>query len=303
MRKSKRGTALFDLLTENNPAAGEALGVPPGKGLRGQVAHAPEVRSTTVVNAGHAATVAPLQPGPPLGSAVELEGERVRLTLTSWTAAIVAFVGIALIVGAFEFGRRFGDDAGFDRGHAAGRQAYQTSALDEIEMARQRPPSPDLISGLLQMPEDQREGIASDRGTTRSERPADSTAVQPNSNGAQGAARPETAPKQNALKSRSNWIRDYTYIVAQEFSVGYDDDARRAQDFLADNGVRTEWVRYPSGSIQLITLQGYNRGDSTQKKMSQKLLDKVHAIGRNYFGQGGGYKLEGYFKKLIGESW
>ena len=298
MRKSKRGTALFDLLAEKDPRLGEVLEAPPGKGLRGQVAHAPEVKSPAAGIAGQGPALAPLQPDPARGSAVELEGERIRLTLTSWTAAIVAFVGIVMIVGAFEIGRRFGDGSGFDRGHTAGRNAYLADALDEIETARQQPPSTDLISSLLQVPEAEPERVA-----TRSEHPAETTAARTESSRAKGATRPKTVPRQRAVKSRSNWIRDYTYIVAQEFSAGRDEDARRAQDFLGDNGVRTELVQYPSGSIQLITLQGYNRNDSTQKRMSQKLLDKVHSIGRNYFSQGGGYRLEGYFKKLKGESW
>ncbi len=303
MRKSKRGTALFDLLAEKDPRTVEALEAPPGTGLRGQVAHAPEVKSPAAGIAGQGPALAPLQPGPPRGSAVELEGERIRLTLTSWTAAIVAFVGIAVVILAFEIGRRFGDDAGFDRGHASGREAYLADTLDEIETARQQPPSTDLISSLLQVPEAKPERVVPDRAATPTERPAETTAARPESNRAKRATRPETVPRQRTAKSRSNWIRDYTYIVAQEFSAGRDEDARRAQDFLGDNGVRTELVHYPSGSIQLITLQGYNRNDSTQKRMSQKLLDKVHSIGRNYFSQGGGYRLEGYFKKLKGESW
>ena len=303
MRKSKRGTALFDLLAESDPGTSEGLQAPPGMGLRGQVARAPEVKSPTAGSVEQATTLAPLQPGSPRGSAVELEGERIRLTLTSWTAAIVAFVGIALIVGTFEIGRRFGNAAGFDRGHVAGRDAYLADTFDEIETARQQPPSTDLISSLLLVPEAEPERVVPDRAAPRTERPAETSAARPGSSGTRRATRPETVPKQRAAKSRANWIRDYTYIVAQEFSVGHDEDARRAQDFLADNGVRTELVRYPSGSIQLITLQGYNRDDSTQKRMSQKLLDKVHSIGRNYFSQGGGYRLEGYFKKLKGESW
>lgn len=306
MRKSKQGPALFDLLKPSGAKQSDALKVP-SWWERPEPARAPVLKPTPSETSAD-----PPSAPPPRQGAVELEGERVRVSFTSWTAALTVFIAMVLVVGAFEMGRRSGVSSGYERGHAAGRDSYIATAVDEIEAARNQPPSTDLITSLLQPPTEQQELTKEsepvpERDASRKElnqevRPAPSRAVvQPVLTGV--AKRPKPPTQRKRAKTTSKWIRDYTYIVTQEFSVGRDEDARRAQDFLADRGVATELVRYPSGSIQLMTLQGYNRKDSTQRKMADRLLQKVHATGVDFFRQGGGYKLEGYFKKLTGDSW
>ena len=90
--------------------------------------------------------------------------------------------------------------------------------------------------------------------------------------------------------------------MAQEFTAGHADSARQAKAFLDGRGITTELVQYPSGSVQLITTQGYNRNDPTQRRLADELLNKVRAAGAEFFAQGGGYKLEGYFKTLKQDS-
>ena len=62
-------------------------------------------------------------------------------------------------------------------------------------------------------------------------------------------------------------------------------------------------VIQPGGSTQLITTQGFNRKDPAQKQMASAALEELHKIGKRFYAQGGGYKLEGYFKTLKGDGW
>lgn len=270
MPESKRGPALFDLLGEDEQKGEKALQVPAWWGHRSDAANAS--------GANAARDMAPVpesrsvSPGSRT-SLLELEGDRIRVSFTSLTAAVAVFGGLVIVLVAFEFGRHVGNKAGFTRGHVAGRASFAADAADEIDVARRQPPATHLIQSLLE--------DANDRtGET------------------------ETVLQDDVeTPARSNWIRDYTYIVAQGFPAGHEDDARRAQEYLVQHGVSTEWVQYPTGAIHLITTQGYNRDDSTQRKMADELLKKVRAIGILYFRAGGGYRLEGYFKALKDESW
>ena len=91
--------------------------------------------------------------------------------------------------------------------------------------------------------------------------------------------------------------------MAQEFARPGIGDIAKAQAFLAEHGIETAPVQYESGSVQLITTQGYNHQDPTQKLMANELLKKLHAVRAKYYAGGGGYKLEGYFKTLKRDSW
>jgi hypothetical protein len=186
----------------------------------------------------------------------------------------VVFVLLVIVFGSFEVGRRFGDRMGFRRGHVAGRASYSADALSEIEAARRQPPATHLLDPL-------RADAAGDRAAAE--------------------ALPG-APVANS-SGQPTWVRGYTYIVVQEFSAGRRRDARQAQAFLAEHDLETEIVEYPSGAIQLITTQGYNRRDPTQRRLADQLQERVHQLGAQYFAAGGGYRLEGYFKSLKGDAW
>ena len=102
---------------------------------------------------------------------------------------------------------------------------------------------------------------------------------------------------------RAGWIRGHTYIIAQEFRADHVADADRAQAFLEARGVETKRIALTNGSVQLVTTQGYDRGDPTQSTLADQLLKKVKSIGKSYFADRGGYRLEGYFKTLKSDSW
>ncbi|MCH8146738.1 MAG: hypothetical protein IH987_01930, partial [Planctomycetes bacterium] len=193
----------------------------------------------------------------------------IRLSLTSTWAAAGLFVGLTTLLVAFEFGKR----QGFTGGVEAGRASYAAEATSEIDLARLQEPTTHIVAGLL-------DNVP---GTDPATRAGGKTKLAP--------------------VAKTSWIRDYTYIVAQEFAGGQAESARQARAFLAKDGVETAMVIQPGGSIQLITTQGFNRRDAAQKKMAAAALEKVHKIGKRFYAQGGGYKLSGYFKTLKGDSW
>ncbi len=276
MPRAKRGAALFDLLKEDEVPGAESLKVPgwwtPGGQPPKMRASVPSARVEMQVPAQ-----APAVPGHATGDGgkfIRLDGDRIGLSFTSITAALAVFVTLIALLGAFEWGRWNGEQKGFQRGHAAGRASYAAGAMDEIAAARRQPPATNVVRSLLKQPD----------------APAQ-------------AAGDSAADSDTAGSAKPRWIRDYTYIVAQEFPTGNEDDARRARAFLARHGVATEVIRYASGALQLITTEGFDRGDPTQRQMADKWLAKVHTVGADYFETGGRYKLEGYFKTLTSDTW
>lgn len=279
MPKTKRGPALFEVLGEDlrQDAAGHlkipewwAKGKPPqldqGGGCpeRPKIVVADEPRPVL----SHGPTVVGTKP-----RWVAIDGDRLSISLTSLSAAVVLFCALVFVLGAHEWGSRSGVKAGFRAGFEQGRTSYEARTADEIELARSRPPTTELVSSLLVGAEELPVGPR--------ETPAES-----------GDAVPE-----------SQWIRDHTYIVAQEFAKGRAEDATRAKAFLDQHGIATEQLVQRSGSIQLITARGFNHKDASQKKMSEQWLARVHEVGGKFYATGGGYRLHGYFKTLKGDSW
>lgn len=263
--KPKHGPALFDLLprergrrgtTRETPAENPgAMGQPSVDGAGGGTVEG-------MPQASHGATAE-------RKALFELVGDRVHLSMTSVTGAVLVFALLLLLGAVYTVAYQSGVRVGVKHGYEEGRVAYTADAISEIEQARRQPPATHLISGLL-----------------------DDAAAATRANGDQAGAAAVT-----------KWIRDHTYIVVQEFLPGRADDALKAQAFLAREAVETEIVQYPSGSIQLITARGYNRDDPTQRQLANQLLEKVHRVGEAYFASRGGYKLEGYFKTLKSDSW
>jgi hypothetical protein len=221
---------------------------------------------------------------------VELDGDRLRVNLTPVTAAIAVFVICLAALAAFVVGQRWGDKAGFARGFASGRDSYTVGTLDAIEAARNQPPATHLVTPLLE------DAPARSSGGER--------VAEPSGRGG-GGLNPVGRVANNAAPAVAavGWVRDLTYVVAQEFAAGREDHARRAQAFLAERGIESGIVRLDSGAMQLITLQGYNHKEPAQKKLADDLLKKERAAGAEYFATGGGYKLEGYYKTLKRDQW
>jgi len=283
MSRPRGGTALFDLLEEGTagpagPAAGAST--PAAKGSSGSAPtpvagdELPVVLGTASRRGAgqHGGGASGGDTGQPL---VEVDDDCVRVSLTSVRTAIIVFVLIALVAGAFEIGQTRGHKTGFARGFEAGRASYAADTLTEIEAARLKPPSPDIASGLLAG--------------------APATALQ--------AYDEATGRDSSKDADGASWVPGHTYIVAQGFSSGRESDARAAQAFLASRGIETTLVRFDSGAMQLITREGFNRTDAAQRALADRLLEQTHDAGTDYFASGGGYKLDGYFATFTGDRW
>lgn len=282
MAKSKRGTALFDLIGAGRPEAAESLKTPEwwssteterASRVQEETANrrpkdAPSPLPKSVIESSQATELEDSVESSGDKKIFELEGDRITISLSSVSAAVVVFGALVIVLGAYEMGRRNTSQDAFAIGYEEGRSHYSAQASSEIEQARLQEPATHLISGLLDDP-----------------------------------SRPGDAGGENLSEGISHWVRGYTYVVVQEFVSGRTDDARIAQAFLAKYGVPAEVVQFPSGAIQLISRQGYNRSDPTQRVLAQTLRDRIHEIGAAYFKSGGRYKLEGYFKTLKGDSW
>ncbi len=267
MTKSKSGRALFDLLSDEAEEISDLLKQDArwSPGDREVAADAPETTGPPKENGFRL-----VDPGPEEApSLLVLDGRKLKVSLTPLTGAAAAFVLLLVLASAFAAGKRSGRSDGLRDGFEQGRASYADEALSDIQVARAQPAATHLVDDLMAQP---------------------------------GKARPEPKPA-NATADRPEWLTGYTYVVAQEFSSRHADDAAGARAFLEKRGIATAVVRRASGSVQLITTQGYNHKDPTQKRMASELLKKLHAAGASYYRAGGGYKLEGYFKTLKGEHW
>lgn len=272
MRKAKRGPALFEVLSDEADST-DHLKVP------GWWAGQDRGSSRGVIKlaSSRPARSAVQQPTPVPETTddgetlpvISFADGRLRLSLTSTYAAIGVFVGLIVVISSYEAGSR----SGFVDGVAAGKASFMADAANEIEQARLQEPATQVVASLLQdAPENSSVTAKLDAGG-------------------------------NEAGIKPNWIQGFTYIVAQEFSSGREEDAKRAQAFLAGEGVDTALITMASGSSQLITTRGFNYGDSTQRTAAVQFLQREHEIGEKYFAQGGSYRLKGYFKKLTGDRW
>lgn len=276
MSKRKQGPRLFELLGDNRDEVTATLEIPRWWSRRARTPEPPvvvEPPRAREVDELERLRIAPAEENAEPAGFFEMEGDRIRLSFTSTTAAVALFVAMAILVAAFELGSRSGHRKGLAVGYEVGRESYAADAMGEIEAARAEPPATHLVESLLDEPK--------------------LTPVE--AAGSRGQAAATVAP--------SGWIDGHTYIVAQEFATDRPADAEKAQAFLADHGIETDLVQLRSGAIQLITMQGYNHADPSQKKIAAQLLEKIRTIGAKYYTGGGGYKLEGYFKTLKGENW
>ncbi len=278
LSKSKRGPALFDLLGENELRRASAN---KPTGWVGAAPVATEVMSVPALEPAPPVDRSPTFHTPSADAAAkapffELDGDRVRLSLTSISSAVVLFVGLVLLFGIYELGRRSGERSGFRAGHAAAAITTSPKAADPsspIELARSQPPATHLVNSLLK----------------------ESPMSKPTS--------PVSAAQGSAPVAAGSWTTGQTYIVVQEFAGGRDADASRAQEFLAAHGIETGPVKLSSGAILLLTRQGYNHKDLGQKQQSDQFLQKVRSVGAKYFASGGGYKLEGYYRTRKADGW
>jgi hypothetical protein len=207
----------------------------------------------------------------------ELDGPQLRISLTSKTGAIALFAAGVVLLGVYAGGRQMGKSAALAQ---LGGVQPEEAALSELDSVRNSAPSSQAISDLL---------VAAP-GSNFTGRTGESLSGN-------------RQPASPSSKSAGSWTRGLTYIVAQGFSPGQLEDARKAQQYLEKHGVNATPVTMKSGDVLLIANHGYNWDEPTQKKASDELKDRIRAIGEKYFKSGGRYRLEGYPKTLTGDSW
>jgi len=278
MSKPRQGPALFDLIPEKKqPDAHRILRIP-GAWSEEEAAAEQLERVEAPVGAPSAtgSEAVPDARGGFLGSALRMDGQRITLSVTSYGAAIAMFLVLVVLSAAFTLGQRSGVRSGYQL--AVEQTQANGSGQDELETARQAAPVPGLVAPLVERP-----------GAAVVEAPA------------KPVAKPSALPEVPAVPQ--SWQRDHTYVVAQEFSATKAQDAAVALSFLAKHGIDTAMIPQSGGGVWLMTLQGFNHKDPMQKKQSDQLLEKVRSVGKSYYAQGGGYRMEGYFKTLKGDHW
>lgn len=285
MSKSKQpGPALFDLLGPTQDDVNRSLRVPHA-GTPHKAEPTAERTPTERLSSVTEQAIVPSrpdrlgsQPDRPAPSGrrrrlIQFDDECVQLSLTSVSAAVVVFVLLVGILAVYEFGRTNGLSSGYSTGYRAGRASFEADASSEIEAARHRPPASHLVEDLLQ------------------------------SSTGQAVAPLSAATDNTSLQPTTPWVQGHTYVVAQEFSAQAEHDAIEVKTYLEAEGIDTAMIKLDTGWFQLVTKQGFDRSDPVQRGLADRLLAKVHRIGKAYYTHGGRYKLEGYFKTLRNKSW
>jgi len=282
----KRSTVLFEVLRESAESDTNATT------LQGQAV------STKTRSVKPPAWTAPLPSGHPVtssdppipASSVKLDGGRMTLSLTSASAAAVLFVALALLAVSYAVGHHFGNELGKETGFQQGKAAYLAQTQDEIQQARAMPPDTHLLDGL-------------GAGPPKAPVPAGGSAPNRHKTSIVRSTGLAAASAKNPA-AQVAWVKGNNYLVIQEFDPDASADANAARDFVVGNGVDAVVVTLSNGRHNLITVQGFNFEDTTQKALAIRLQKKVQALGARYIAQGGRYKLQGYFKKRVNDdSW
>ncbi len=280
----RTGQLLFDKLRDA-PGGGSEL--PPREFRAGDTLQSP-ITDRPVLSQNPVRSDSVARPAEHLSSQtspwVAVRGRSLVLTLSSTSAGIAVFLALLLLSGAYLIGSSVGERRGQERGFKLGRDSYTSSTIDEIEKARQLPPSPQLLGGLLR-----------DEPVATPERSGNSSVLPETSD---EASVPEALPESGIA-----WVGGYNYIVAQEFDGQASQEAESARLFLSENEVPAAVVRLRSGKLATVVLEGFNLKEPTQRRRADLLKEKVARLGSKYFSAGGRYKLEGYFAAYKSGAW
>jgi len=201
--------------------------------------------------------------------------------------AVGGLVLLTCLAASFLAGRYFGERSGFHDGliQAGHAKLLNLHGSNDLTTIRARPPETNLIKPLLVKAEADSGGAPARMISTLSSAPP-----------------PSESSAEKTIAPIVEWVPGLTYIVAQEFAADCGDEPTKAQAFLGQSGVSTQPVRMRNGSVQLITVQGFNHKVPEQKRQSEDLLRKIQSLGAEYYAKGGGYRLKGYFKTHKTES-
>jgi len=286
MPKSKQSPALFELYakgrTGGDPYDELDCDVGVAERVGGFRATVASVAKTIRSVAGPEAKAgADLGEGP---RAIAVEGGRIHLALTSRAAGMVAFGLLAAGCLVFAAGSWVGHQSGVADGRVEAQRQLERAAVDEIDRARRTQPVEDLFANIG----------ASPVSASDAEKPASRIAGRPQVT--------LTATREPA-GAATPWVKGNTYVVVQCFRGDARDDAVKARDYLASQGVASAIFGSEERGFRLIASQGFNFSDDTQRKMADRFIQKIRTIGAAYFKSGGRYELKGFFATLTTDSW
>ncbi len=206
----------------------------------------------------------PKPPGPELPAWLRINGDRMRFSLSTLGLALLITVAAVLLLGMYQIGRR----SGYDQGLADAIKRAEMISGDEFHRLRHEPPTPGLLEDLGQ--------------------------VEP-------AVTADAARSDRTQRRETGFIDGLNYIWVERCDSR--SDALAVQQHLADLGVATtvspqrdEWV--------LISNQGFDYRLPEERSASQRLQERIKAIGKAYLKSGGRYRFDCFVnKKEAQETW
>ena len=276
MAKTKRGPSFFEILRKDGtPSEATRLNVP-GWWSRRKGAEPPARPSQEAPTGTAPPTRTPGSQAP----LIAVDGPRLILSFSSFSAALTVLVLAAVLTGTFFIGQFRGLERGRAEGFSSAQQAIADGAMDDIQRARRSRPEGELFAGMPSSP------VKADS--------AKPLAAVPPGRKADPPAQPASGHK---------WVKGHTYIVVQEFLETDLEQAEKARDFLKEHGVPTEIVHYGGRSnykYRLVTQKGFNCDDPVQKRLCNEYHQEIRKLGDLFVRAGGRYNLQGYQKKAIG---
>ncbi len=196
---------------------------------------------------------------------VEPQGDHIRFSLSTLSLAMVLFVALVAIAGAFALGKYFGYQGG--RQVATERAEMVTS--DPLREIREQPPSPGVLEDLDLVTE-----------TVRAE---------------------QARERRRGYTARVDFVDNLNYIWIERFNSRA--DATSAQAYLSGNRIESALVER-NGKWLLISKEGFDYRLPEEKSACRKLSERIKLLGLRYFESGGRYRFDCFAKKkLPGQSW
>ncbi|MCH8854195.1 MAG: hypothetical protein IID41_16325 [Planctomycetes bacterium] len=249
MPKSKNALALLEVLRREDmkPVVGNAKASSTGQSARPP---APQVAAATADS-------------PP--AMVRAEGDRLKFSVSTLTLAMVVFLTLVVLAGAFALGRR----SGYGSGWQAAVDRAQLIANDEFLDLRAQPPNP---------------GVLQDLDVVRD-----------------AVNREQAQQRRTARTGQVGFIDDLNYVWIETFTTK--GDATTAREYLKGKGIESTLIA-SGGKWVLISKEGFDYGLAEEKAACQRLSARVREVGQQYLEAGGRYGFICFAKKKVpGSTW
>lgn len=212
-------------------------------------------------------------------SGVRYGDGRVYLGLGWPHLAVIGVVLLAIIVGAFQFGRASATPATESVQQRTQALEEQLAHVPPVDTPRAQPAAQPAegARGGEPRPGQGRRDVAVAPG------PEPRPVVQQPEADPRTSARPvEPAPQATFTPQRGSF-----YVLVQYFRRTAQGDAQKAAAYLAENGIPSAVVE-GAGDWQLVATQPFS-----SEAQARALADRIKALGREYFRAGNGYAFDG----------